>query len=114
MGEAPPEKPIEHPRGSFVYPEPFEAVALDTSYYTLFGVTFYLITVFELTRIFLRESTEAVVAVLEEFLARYPGVGVVVIDRCLLRTPSAAKGRPLAVMSPRGRRSGAIVPVRST
>jgi transposase InsO family protein len=88
MGQAPPEKPIEHPRGSFVYPEPFEAVAIDTSYYTLFGVTFYLITVFELggrlnllTRIFLHDNTEAVVTVLEEFLARYPGVGVVVIDR---------------------------------
>ena len=86
MGQAPPEKPIEHPRGSFVYPEPFEAVAIDTSYYKLFGVTFYLITVFELggrlnllTRIF--DNTEAVVTVLEEFLARYPGVGVVVIDR---------------------------------
>ena len=88
MGQTPPEKPIEHPRGSFVYPEPFEAVAIDTSYYTLFGITFCLITVFEfggrlnlVTRIFLRDNTEAVVAVLEEFLARYPGVGVVVIDR---------------------------------
>jgi transposase-like protein len=91
MGQAPPEKPIEHPRGSFVYPEPFEAVAIDTSYYKLFGVTFYMITVFELggrlnllTRIF--DNTEAMVTVLEEFLARYPGVGVVVIDRGTLRT----------------------------
>lgn len=91
MGQNPEEKANEepeHPRGSFVYPEPFQVVALDTSYFTIFGFTFYIITVLELggrlnliTRIFLRENTEAVVSVIEEFLARFPGVQVVVIDR---------------------------------
>jgi AraC-like DNA-binding protein len=78
----------EHPRGSFVYPEPFQVVALDTSYFKLFGFTFYMITVLELcgrlnliTRIFLRENTEAVVTVIEEFLERYPGIQIAVIDR---------------------------------
>jgi hypothetical protein len=63
-------------------------VALDTSYFELFGFTFYMITVLELggrlnliTRVFLRENTEAVVSVIEEFLERYPGIQVAVIDR---------------------------------
>jgi hypothetical protein len=89
MGPAPLQEPApEHPRGSYVYPEPFQAVALDTSHYTFFGITFYMITVFELggrlnliTRLFLRENTEAVISVLEGFLARYPGIEVAVIDR---------------------------------
>jgi hypothetical protein len=80
--------PREHPRGSYVYPEPFQAVALDTSYFDFFGTTFYLITVFELggrlnlvTEVFLRENTEAVLAVVEEYLTRFPGIEVAVIDR---------------------------------
>jgi hypothetical protein len=88
MGQKPEELEREHPRGSFVYPEPFQVVALDTSYFKLFGFTFYMITVFELggrlnliTRVFLRENTEAVVSVIEEFLARYPGIQVAVVDR---------------------------------
>lgn len=88
MGRKPEEVKREHPRGSFVYPEPFQVVALDTSYFTVFGFTFYIITVLELggrlnliTRVFLRENTEAVVSVIEEFLARYPGIEVAVIDR---------------------------------
>jgi hypothetical protein len=78
----------EHPRGSYHYPEPFQQVAIDTSFFKLFGWTFYFITVFEvggrlnlLTRVFLRENARAVVEVLEEFLRNYPGVEVVVIDR---------------------------------
>lgn len=78
----------EHPRGSWQYPEPFQQVAVDTSYFKLFGITFYFITVFEfggrlnlLTRAFLRENTAAVVRVLEEYLEKFPGVEVVVIDR---------------------------------
>ncbi|MBN1423942.1 transposase family protein, partial [Candidatus Fermentibacteria bacterium] len=78
----------EYPRGSFVYPEPFQVVALDTSYFKLFGQTYYLITVFELggrlnliTRTFLHENTQAVVSVIEEFLTRFPGIQVAVIDR---------------------------------
>lgn len=78
----------EHPRGSWHYPEPFQQVAVDTSYFKLFGITFYFITVFEfggrlnlLTRAFLRENTAAVVGVLEEYLEKFPGVEVVVIDR---------------------------------
>ena len=88
MGQKPEEAEQPHPRGSFVYPEPFQVVALDTSYFTIFGVTFYMITVLELggrlnliTRIFLREDTEAVVSVIEEFLTRFPGIQVVVFDR---------------------------------
>jgi transposase-like protein len=80
--------PEKHPRGSFVYPEPFQMVAVDTSHFKVFGRTFYLITVFEvggrlnlLTRVFLREDTRAVAAVLEEFLLTFPGLEVVVIDR---------------------------------
>lgn len=82
------EEPWEHPRGSYEYPEPFQVVALDTSYFKLFGITFYLITVFEMagrlnlrTRVFLQENLTAVVTVLEEFLAAYPAVEVAVIDR---------------------------------
>ena len=78
----------EHPRGSFIYPVPFQMAAIDTSYFKVFDRTFYLITVFEmggrlnlLSRMFLRENIKAVVAVLEEFLARFPGIEVVVIDR---------------------------------
>jgi len=78
----------DHPRGSFVYPLPFQEVAIDTSHFKLFGRTFYLITVFEmggrlnlLTRVFLRDDTRAVVMVLEEFLRTFPGIGVAVMDR---------------------------------
>lgn len=78
----------EHPRGSWRYPEPFQQVAVDTSYFKLFGITFYFITVFEfggrlnlLTRVFLRENTAAVVRVLQEYLEKFPGVEVMVIDR---------------------------------
>ncbi len=78
----------EHPRGNYVYPEPFQEVAVDTSYFILYGRIFYLITVFEfgarlnlVTRVFLKENTGAVVEVLEEYLERFPGIGVTVIDR---------------------------------
>jgi transposase InsO family protein len=78
----------EHPRGNYVYPEPFQQVAVDTSYFILWGRVFYLITVFEfgarlnlVTRVFLKENTEAVAEVLEEYLERFPGIGVTVIDR---------------------------------
>ena len=78
----------EHPRGSWCYPEPFQQVAVDTSYFKLFGITFYFITVFEfggrlnlLTRAFLRDNTAAVVGVLQEYLEKFPGVEVLVIDR---------------------------------
>jgi hypothetical protein len=89
MGRKPPEdEPREHPRGSYVYPEPFQVVALDTSYFKVFGFTYYMITVLEMggrlnliTRVFLRENAEAVVSVIEEFLARFPGVQVAVMDR---------------------------------
>jgi hypothetical protein len=88
MGQKPEEVEREHPRGSFIYPEPFQVVALDTSYFKLFGFTFYMITVLELggrlnliTRVFLYENTEAVVSVIEEFLERYPGIQVAVLDR---------------------------------
>jgi hypothetical protein len=81
-------KKREHPRGSYVYPEPFQQVAIDTSYFKVFGFTFYLITIFEIgarlnlvTRVFLRENTQAVVSTLEEYLERFKGIGVVVIDR---------------------------------
>jgi hypothetical protein len=63
-------------------------VALDTSHFKIFGFTYYWITVFDMggrlnliTRTFLRENTEAVVSVIEEFLARFPGVQVAVLDR---------------------------------
>jgi hypothetical protein len=89
MGKSPMEIGAqEHPRGSYTYPEPFQVAALDTSYFKLFGFTFYIITVFDLggrlnllTRVFLRENTEAVVSVIEEFLSRYPAIEVAVIDR---------------------------------
>jgi len=88
QGEAKAPAGEKHPRGSFVYPEPFQLAAVDTSYFQVFGQTFFLITVFELggrlnllTRVFLREDTGAVVAVLEDFLQAFPGIGVVVIDR---------------------------------
>lgn len=78
----------EHKRGNYHYPEPFQQVAIDTSHFKLFGRTFYLITVLELcgrlnlvTRIFLKENTEAVVSVLEECLEEYPQVEATVIDR---------------------------------
>jgi hypothetical protein len=78
----------EHPRGSYIYPEPFQQVVIDTSYFKVFGVTYYLITVFEmagrlnlLTRVVLRENAQVVVAILQDFLLKYPGVEVVVIDR---------------------------------
>ena len=78
----------EHPRGSYVYPEAFQQVAIDTSYFKVFGYTFYLITVLEIgarlnlvTRVFLRENTQAVVSTLEEYLETFGGIGVVVIDR---------------------------------
>ena len=88
MGGEEPKAKEEHPRGSFIYPQPFQEVAIDTSHFKFFGRTFYLITVFELggrlnllTRVFLREDTAAVVSVLEEFLVKFPGLAVVVIDR---------------------------------
>jgi transposase-like protein len=88
MGMEEPKAKEEHPRGSFIYPQPFQEVAIDTSNFQFFGRTFYLITVFELggrlnllTRVFLREDTRAVVSVLEEFLGKFPGLAVVVIDR---------------------------------
>lgn len=78
----------EHKRGRYHYPEPFEEVAIDTAHFKLFGVTFYFITVFEFagrlnlrTKVFLADNTAAVVEVLEGYLERFPGVGVVVIDR---------------------------------
>jgi hypothetical protein len=82
------EEEKEHPRGSYVYPEPFQVVAIDTSHFKIFERTFYLITVFELggrvnvlSRIFLEENTAAVVEMLKEYLSRFPGIEVVVIDR---------------------------------
>ena len=88
MGQEEPKAKKEHPRGSFIYPQPFQEVAIDTSHFHLFGRTFYLITVFELggrlnllTRVFLRENIPAVVEVLEKFVQAFPGIGVVVIDR---------------------------------
>jgi hypothetical protein len=87
-GNAEPPAEEEHPRGGYLYPEPFQSVAVDTSHFKVFGRTFYLITVFEhggrlnlITRVFLRENINAVVEVLEEFLAAFPGMEVVVIDR---------------------------------
>jgi hypothetical protein len=78
----------EHPRGNFEYPEPFQQVAIDTSYFKLFGLKFYIITVFELggrlnlfTMVFLEENTAAVVSMLEEVLGKYPQVEATVIDR---------------------------------
>jgi len=82
------DSPKDHPRGSYEYPEPFQQVAIDTSYFKLYGVTYYLITVLEIggrlnliTRVFLHENTAAVLQVLEEYLEKFPGIGVVVIDR---------------------------------
>lgn len=81
-------KDLDHPRGSYVYPEPFQQVAIDTSYFKLFARTYYVITMLEMggrlnliTKVFLQDNTESVVTVLEEYLAKYPGVEVVVIDR---------------------------------
>jgi len=81
-------KEREHPRGAYHYPEPFQQAAIDTSYFKIFGFTFYFITVFEvggrmnlLTRIFLRESTAAVVEVIEQCLSQYSGIEAFVIDR---------------------------------
>jgi len=78
----------EHPRGAYDYPEPFQQVAIDTTYFKLFGWTFYIVTVFEvagrlnlLTRVFVRENTRAVVEVIEQCLARYPEIEAFVIDR---------------------------------
>jgi hypothetical protein len=78
----------KHPRGSYLYPEPFQMIAIDTSHFTIFGHTFYLITAFEmggrlnlLTRVFLREDISTVVTVLTEFLLTFPGVEVVVMDQ---------------------------------
>jgi len=80
--------PRQHPRGSYRYPEPFQQVAIDTSHFELFGIKFYFITVLEmggrlhlLTRVFLRERTEEVISVIEEYLERYPGVEAMVMDR---------------------------------
>jgi len=88
MGGEEPKAKKEHPRGSFIYPQPFQDVAIDTTHFKVFGRTFYLITVFEmggrlnlLTRVFLRENIPAVVEVLEKFVEAFPGIGVVVIDR---------------------------------
>jgi len=90
MARGEPKAPAEekHPRGSFIYPEPFQEVAIDTSHFRLFNRTFYLITVFEMggrlnlmTRVFLHENIQAVVEVLEKFLADFPGIGVAVMDR---------------------------------
>ena len=83
------EKPErEHPRGNFQYPQPFQEVAIDTVHLKFFGTTFYLITVFELagrlnllTRVFLKENTEAVVSVIEESLTKFPSVEAAIIDR---------------------------------
>jgi len=81
-------KDREHPRGTYHYPEPFQQAGIDTTYFKIFGFTFYIITVFEvggrmnlLTRIFLRESTAAVVEILEGCLSQYPGIAAFVIDR---------------------------------
>ena len=78
----------EHPRGSYLYPEPFQQVAIDTSHFKLFARTFYIITILEfagrlnlVTKVFLRENTKAVVCSLEEYLERFPGVSAAVIDR---------------------------------
>jgi transposase-like protein len=78
----------EHPRGNFNYPQPFQQVTLDTMHLKFFGMTFYFITVFELagrlnllTRVFLKESTEAVLSVIEESLTKYPSVEAAIIDR---------------------------------
>jgi hypothetical protein len=90
MGGDEKESPQEekHPRGSYLYPEPFQMIAIDTSHFTTFGQTFYLITAFEmggrlnlLTRVFLRENISTVVTFLTEFFMTFPGVEVVVMDR---------------------------------
>ncbi len=81
-------KSKHHPRGGFVYPEPFQQVAIDTTHFKVFGFTFYLITILDVatrsnlvTRVFLRENTAAVVSTLKEYLQAFAGLGVVVIDR---------------------------------
>lgn len=86
--EPPKEPKPEHLRGNYHYPEPFQQVTIDTSYFEVFGRTFYLITVLELagrlnllTRVFLRENTAAVVDCVSETLRKYPQVEVVLIDR---------------------------------
>lgn len=84
------EPPVKraHPRGAYDYPEPFQQAAIDTTHFKIFGWTFYIVTVFEmagrlnlLTRVFVRENTAAIVEVIEQCLARYPGIGAFVIDR---------------------------------
>ena len=47
-----------------------------------------------LTRVFLREDTAAVVAVLEEFLEKFPGLAVVVIDRGNALPQRGGEGAP--------------------
>jgi transposase InsO family protein len=86
--EPPKDPKPEHVRGNYHYPEPFQQVTIDTSYFKIFGRTFYLITVLELagrlnllTRVFLRENTAAVVESIGEILEKYPQVEVVLIDR---------------------------------
>jgi transposase InsO family protein len=86
--DADPETKQAHPRGAYDYPEPFQQGAIDTTYFKLFGWTFYLVTVFEvagrlnlLTRVFVRENTRAVVEVIEQCLARYSGIEAFVMDR---------------------------------
>jgi hypothetical protein len=88
MGGSAPKPRLEHPRGSYVYPEPFQQVAMDTSYFKFAGTTFYLITVFEMagrlnlvTKVFLKENIDSVILTLREYLKRFPGIGFVVFDR---------------------------------
>jgi hypothetical protein len=78
----------DHPRGNWNYPEPFQQAAIDTSYFKLFGKTYYLITALEakgrvnlLTKVFLHDNKESVMTVLKSVLQRYRGIGVFVIDR---------------------------------
>jgi len=86
--DADPETKQEHPRGAYDYPEPFQQGAIDTTYFKLFGWTFYIVTVFEvagrlnlLTRVFVRENTRAVVEVIEQCLVRYSVIEAFVMDR---------------------------------
>lgn len=78
----------DHPRGNWNYPEPFQQAAIDTSYFKLFGKTYYLITALEakgrvnlLTKVFLHDNKESVMTVLKSVLQKYRGIGVFVIDR---------------------------------
>ena len=86
--DADPEAKQEHPRGAYDYPEPFQQGAIDTTYFKLFGWTFYIVTVFEvagrlnlLTRVFVRENTQAVVEVIEQCFARASVIEAFVMDR---------------------------------